>query len=367
MLKKNILIWYWGRRGFTQKYTYQILNELLKINKKKKKINFYYSYSKNAELSHLYEKIKINKYPIETFENSTQAILKTFDLFKIRKDFLQFLNKKKIDKIYCPMFHYWNPYFSSIFRKMNIEYIFSIHDHSLHSGENNFLQKKVYELEKKNVDKYVCYSEFVKDQLINKDKIEKKDILLSSLEIKNSIYKKKKKIKNLKFVFFGRFLKYKGVEKLISIFSKDFYIKNNISLTLIGQKDRKFKLPQITTSNINTILGWVEESKKNEILKKYDICILPYEEASQSGVVPVMFNNSIPVIVTPVGDLSNQVKNNFNGLICKKKDIAAIEFEIKKILDLKFFYKLRKGAMQQAIVSNKNFSKNVLSLYNFLK
>ena len=80
-----------------------------------------------------------------------------------------------------------------------------------------------------------------------------------------------------------------------------------------------------------------------------------------------MFNNSIPVIVTPVGDLSNQVKNNFNGLICKEKDIAAIEVEIKKILDLKFFYKLRKGAMQQAIVSNKNFSKNVLSLYNFLK
>ena len=194
MLKKNILIWYWGRSGYAQKYTYQILNEILKINRKKK-INFYYSYSKNAELSDLYKKIKIKKYPIETFENSTQAILKTSKLVKIRRDFLQFLNEKKIDKIYCPMFHYWNPYFSSTFKKMNIEYIFSIHDYSLHPGENNFLQNKIYELEKKNVDKYVCYSRFVKDELIKKDKIEKKNILLSSLEIKNSVYKKKKKLK----------------------------------------------------------------------------------------------------------------------------------------------------------------------------
>lgn len=367
MLKKNILIWYWGRNGYAQKYTYQTIKELLKINKKKKRVNFYYSYSKNAEFSDLYEKLTVKKYPIETFENSIQAIIKTSSLFKIRKDFLRFLNEKKIHKIYCPMFHYWNPYFSSIFKKMDIEYVFSIHDRSLHPGENNFLQKKIYELEKKNVNKYVCYSEFIKNELIKKDKIKKKNLLLSSLEINSPIYKKKKKIKNFKFVFFGRFLKYKGIEKLINIFSKNFYIKNNISLTLIGLKDKKFKLPKITTSNIDIISGWVKESQKNSILRKYDICILPYEEASQSGVIPVMFNNSIPVIVTPVGDLSNQVKNNINGLICKNKNISSIEFEIKKILNLKFFYKLRKGAIQQAIMSNKNFSKNVLSLYNFLK
>ena len=367
IIKKNILIWYWGRHGFAQKYTNQIIKELLIINKKKKLYNFYYSYSNNAELSSLYDQIKIHKYPINTFTNSTQAFLKTLNLFKIKKEFLLFLNQKKIDKIYCPMFHYWNPYLSSSFRKMNIEYTFGIHDYSLHPGENNLIKQKIYTKEKKNVNKYVCYSKYVKNKLINIDKIKKQNILLSSLEFKDSVYKKKNNVKNLKFIFFGRLLKYKGIEKLINIFSKKYYFKNNISLTIIGSKDKNFDLPKINTSNISIISGWINESNINNIVRKYDVCVLPYEEASQSGIIPLMFNNSIPVIVTPVGGLSNQVKNNINGLISKKKNISSIESEIQRILNLKFFYKLRKGAIRQATNSNKKFSKNTLALYNFFK
>ena len=36
--KKNVLIWYWGRFGGAQRYTYELINEILKINKKKNKI-----------------------------------------------------------------------------------------------------------------------------------------------------------------------------------------------------------------------------------------------------------------------------------------------------------------------------------------
>tara|TARA_Y100000389_G_C17421592_1_gene497044 strand:- start:577 stop:1683 length:1107 start_codon:yes stop_codon:yes gene_type:complete len=367
IIKKNILIWYWGRHGFAQKYTNQIINELLILNKKKKLYNFYYSYSKNAELSFLYNQIKIHKYPISTFENSTQAFLKTLNLFRIKKKFLLFLNKNKIDKIYCPMFHYWNPYLSSSFKKMNIEYIFGIHDYSLHPGENNLIKQKIYAKEKKNVNKYVCFSEYVKDKLIKNNEIEKQNILLSSLELKHSVYKKKNNIKKLKFIFFGRLMKYKGIEKLINIFSKEYYVKNNISLTIVGSKDKNFNLPKVNTSNISIISGWIDESNIDNIIRKYDVCVLPYEEASQSGVISLMFKNSIPVIVTPVGGLSNQVKNNINGLISKKKNISSFETEIRKILNFNFFYKLRKGAIQQAIDSNKNFSKNTLTLYDFFK
>ena len=171
----------------------------------------------------------------------------------------------------------------------------------------------------------------------------------------------------MKFVFFGRFLKYKGIHKLINIFSKKYYIDNNISLTLIGRKDKSFLLPKIKTPNINVILKWIDESKLDKILNKYDVCILPYDEASQSGIVEIMFRNSIPLIVTPVGGLGNQIKNNFNGLVSKNKTISSIEDEIKKIINLKVFYKLRKGAIESAILNNKNFSKKISILYDFLK
>jgi hypothetical protein len=57
------------------------------------------------------------------------------------------------------------------------------------------------------------------------------------------------------------------------------------------------------------------------------------------------------------GDLSNVNKAffNINGLISKKKNISSIESEIQRILNLNFFYKLRNGAIKQAIDSNKKF------------
>lgn len=364
IIKKNILIWYWGRFGY-QKQTLEMINELQKINKNKKKFNFFYSYSTNAELVKKYQRLKIKQFPIQTFKNFKQAAFRTLVISKLRKNFLSFIKKEKIDYIFCPMFHYWNPYFSLKFKSMNIKYIFAIHDYKLHDGENNFIEKKIYEVEKKNADKYVCYSKFVYKQLV-RNKIKKKNILLSSLEYKNRIFLKTNKIKNIKFVFFGRFVKYKGIHKLIKIFSKSYYVKNNISLTLIGRKNNDFKLPQIKTQNINIIDNWIEEHKIDKTLKKYDVCIMPYEEASQSGVIQIMFRNSIPVIVTPVGALSDQVKNNFNSLVTKNKTITSIENEIRKIMNLKLFYKLRKNAVKSATLNNKNFSKRVRLLYDFL-
>lgn len=263
------------------------------------------------------------------------------------------------------MFHYWNPYFSSKFKSMNIKYVFGIHDFNLHPGESNLVKKKIYEIEKQNVDKYICFSEYVYKILIN-NKIKKNNILLSSIESKTSLFIKKNKISTIKFIFFGRFLKYKGIHKIIKIFSKKFYVDNNISLTLIGNKNKNFNLPKINSPNITLISKWIEESKLDKILQKYDICILPYDEASQSGVIPIMFRNSIPVIGTPVGELSNQIIKNFNGLISKNKSEASIEKEIKKIINLKTFYKLRNGAIKSAIHNNKIFSKKISKLYDFL-
>ena len=364
-IRKNILIWYWGRFGAAQRYTYELVRELIKINIKKKKFNLYFSFSNNAELSFLYKKLSIKKYSISTFESSAEAVIKTLVLAKLRKNFFSMLTKNKIDTIFCPMFHYWNPYFSSKFKEMNIKYIFGIHDYDLHSGENNFIKKKIYEKEKVYAENYICYSKYVEKKLkINK--IKKKNILLSSFETNNFIFKKKHKIHNLKFVFFGRFLKYKGLDKLIKIFSKKFYTDNKISLTLIGSKDKNFQLPNIKSKNINVISKWIDELKIDKILQKYDICILPYDEASQSGVVSIMFRNSIPVIATPVGAFRDQIKKNFNGLISKNITTVAIEKEIKKIINLKLFYKLRKGAIKTSLLQNKNFSNKINIMYDFL-
>jgi len=367
MKKKNVLIWYLGKFCEAQKYYLYKINEFKKINKKKKNINLFFSFSENSELNYLYKRIKIKNYPIKTFDNYFEAILKTLTIYKLRHDFLNFLKNKKIDVIFCPMFHYWNPFISSKFNSLNIKYVLSIHDFNLHPGENSFFKKKIYEIKKKNADKYVCFSKHIQKKLIKMNNVSIDKVLLSSFYTKNKLHKKNNKIKKLKFLFFGRFLEYKGIGKLIKIFSKKYFVDNNITLTLIGSAGKNFNLPVIKTKNIKIISSWVHENKLDKIIKKYDICVLPYDEASQSGVIPLMFRNSIPVISTPVGGLTNQIKHNINGLVSINKNIFSIEKEIKRVLNLNFFYKLRKGAYDQAAEDNIAFKKNIINLNDFLR
>ena len=46
--------------------------------------------------------------------------------------------------------------------------------------------------------------------------------------------------------------------------------------------------------------------------------MLPYVEASQSGVIAIAHSLSTPVVVTPVGGLMEQVIEGPNGLISEK-------------------------------------------------
>lgn len=62
------------------------------------------------------------------------------------------------------------------------------------------------------------------------------------------------------------------------------------------------------------------------------LVVLPYNEATQSGVAPVAHNYSKPVVATRVGALAECIEHERTGLLVAPRDPAALAEAIVRLL-----------------------------------
>jgi glycosyltransferase involved in cell wall biosynthesis len=67
-------------------------------------------------------------------------------------------------------------------------------------------------------------------------------------------------------------------------------------------------------------------------IKNSDLVVFPYIEASQSGTIPICKELGIPVLVTPVGGLPEQVSECLNGTVSTDMSPNSFSKHIEEIL-----------------------------------
>ena len=84
--------------------------------------------------------------------------------------------------------------------------------------------------------------------------------------------------------------------------------------------------------NVTFHAGYVPSEKNATYFAAADGVVLPYRAATQSGVVPMAFAYGVPVIVTPVGALSEMVQHGTTGWIAKAASPDAIAAALREWL-----------------------------------
>lgn len=69
---------------------------------------------------------------------------------------------------------------------------------------------------------------------------------------------------------------------------------------------------------------WLDYDEVSRIMSQYDCMVLSNIEASQSGVVALAHGGGMPVVVTPIGGLVEQVNDRQSGLIARSISAAAV-------------------------------------------
>ena len=156
------------------------------------------------------------------------------------------------------------------------------------------------------------------------DKVEKseaKDFILKEYGIN---------LQNEKVIlFFGYIRKYKGLNYLIDAMP-EILKKVKLKLLVVGEyygDEEKYR-EQIRSlgleDDIKVVSDFVPDLNVKYFFSASDVVVLPYSDATQSGIIQIAYHYDKPVIATDVGGLAEVVRNNETGLIIEPKSPSAI-------------------------------------------
>jgi glycosyltransferase involved in cell wall biosynthesis len=128
-------------------------------------------------------------------------------------------------------------------------------------------------------------------------------------------------------LFFGFIRKYKGLDILIEAIgilkAKHSPIYNQINVVIAGEfyeDEEKYKA-QITELGIAEVMilksNFIPDDEVKNYLSCADVLVQPYKNATQSGVTPLAYEFELPMIVTKVGGLADNVPHGLVGIVCE--------------------------------------------------
>lgn len=121
-------------------------------------------------------------------------------------------------------------------------------------------------------------------------------------------------------LFFGRIDKYKGIDILLSAFSQVQNHKYKLIIAGNGELTSKEKeLYDQVKDDVILINRYILDEEMLWLFHHARSIVLPYIEATQSGVIPIAYKFGVPVIVSNVDGLTQFVDNEKTGFICSRE------------------------------------------------
>lgn len=242
-------------------------------------------------------------------------------------------------QLYFPAFHPYNYHFTAYAKaQADLKTIITIHDYYTHKGERSSL---IEALQKKSIldcDKVICLTAYVKQQLdTDLGQGEKTTVFphpIIDLGIKNTLaYSPQPRL-----LFLGRGVKYKGLENLISAIA-DLPIQQ---LTVAGKMTDSLTA---TSEKIDIIDDYISEDRMKELLLSHHILVLPYTEASQSGILTIGIAAEMVIVISKVGGLEEQLASD--AAIWVAPTVASLKAGLQELIGSRTRYEGTKSMVRK--------------------
>lgn len=328
----RIALLYLGRKGAGPKYSIEMVKALAI-----KKVDILAIVSEYIENKHEWEILRNNKtisiYYVKTFNSWREFSINTFD-FRIFIALNKVLREFKPDVLYSTMSHVWNPIIFSLGRNIR-QRIKTIHDPVPHIGEDTFYERLLLSTEYKQCNKIVVLSKNSVSIAIERGLNHSKIAVIPHANF--SCYKQTYLVNTFKvyyrILFFGRITKYKGLGILLEALKEVINSGLQIKLVIAGNGDCSDyeKMFVELNEHLELNIKWISDDDIESFIQDVDFVVLPYIEASQSGVIPLAYSFGKPVVATNVGGLPEQVIDNNTGLIISPSSVSELKNAIIKL------------------------------------
>ena len=143
-------------------------------------------------------------------------------------------------------------------------------------------------------------------------------------------------------LFFGFLRPNKGIEYLISSFSKVVKKRKNLILVIAGSTMKIWsEYPRQLKQLVNDLkiddcvkfTGFIPNDEVVALLAISKVIVMPYLRSTQSAVLHQAISSTIPVIASDVGGIGDFVKENNIGLLVPPKDVQSLTKAMLHLLD----------------------------------
>ncbi len=303
--------------SYTLPYDYFYITEISKYYE----VDFYYS---NTKYNYEYiKKLESNQnVHLLEYNISTSVISKAQGFLNYIRMLIKVLRQKET---YYKIHFMWNlflPLEKPFFKLLDDKFIFTFHNNVPHSFDGSIF--KPYATINHLASKKVFVSKFTQEQFLKSYDNSGQYFLLNHgimlFEDKTTHVKNKKEIRK-EICFWGRVEEYKGVDIFL-------HYLQTIDISIYGKWNKNLenlKKQLDNKNNIQIIDDYLSSDELINLLTSETIFILPYKDATQSGVLYTLLAYEKVFISSDVGENSKfLVENSLSELVFNRDDEKSI-------------------------------------------
>ena len=328
----RVMFVYWGRRGAMTQFTLQLARAALAHPCLIPTI----SVSRQNERFDSFCDLGSRLFPMDTFRTGAGAVLEAWRLPFLRRRFRDRLRQDRIEAVIELMPHVWSPLLMPVARTVGARYCTIVHDAVAHPGDPTGWIKLLTDPSLRSVDLAFTLSAAAATRLRARNIIAPgKIVTLFTPDLRYGGHTQRmppKPGEPLRLLFLGRILPYKGLSLFVDMVETLRRGGIATEVGVFGEGPLGANAERLSAMNAEVVNRWLAEEEFGAILSRFHAVVLSHTEASQSGVAAAALGAGLPIIVTPVGGLVEQVSCGKNGIIADELNPRALAEAAKRLL-----------------------------------
>lgn len=253
--------------------------------------------------------------------------------------------------------------------------IYTVHD-VLPRLQETWINKLKFKLIYRTPDRLIAHTNFIKSRINKEFGIQESKIYVAV----HGVYQrfKNESITQLEarsyfglsqsstvLLFFGNIAKYKGFDLLLSSLDQLVGQSHDFQVLAAGRIDAEYQtefnklIKSHSKVDVVPILRFIKNEEVEYCFKAADVTVLPYREASQSGVLFMSYAYGKPVIAPNFGGFPDDIISQKTGYLFEPENVESLKLSLSKFaVDWQYAAKSRHDFIEKFANTNYSWDKS---------
>ena len=272
---------------------------------------------------------------LDTFSSSAGAVTQAWRIPELRRCLGHHLQARRVQAVVELMPHVWSPFLVSTIQHSGARYLPIVHDVERHPGDFTGLVTGWIGRVLRQSNRVLTLSATTTERLCERKIVPRSKI--DTLFHPDLVYAPAvsaahvSEMAPLRLLFLGRIMAYKGLSVFLDAVDALRARGTRVEVGVFGEGSLGADADRLRHPDCEVVNRWLSEEEIAQALARYQVVVASHIEASQSGVVAAAFGALRPVVVTPVGALSEQVIDGVTGAVASDIEGKAVADAILRL------------------------------------